>query len=597
MTRHYLLLLVALFAFPLATQADRVTEYVARQKAGLLFAERGTTRAGQIQLSRETVTLPGMDVDDPLLYVFNREGGGFAIVSGDDRTFPILGFSDTGHLSDRCMPANLRWWLGCYGRSISQLGHCSSSRSVTSFAEAKEEIAPRLKTAWGQDAPYNLHTPELVVEWNGSTRTEHAATGCVATAMAQVLNYYRYPLATMADTPSRDSVTVVPVGPNAGEPEDSVSVPWTAEAVPAGSVIAWDDIAYVYDTNSTDAQKEAVSRLMQYCGAAVKMNYGMESGANILNMAAGLYADFGYRDLFLRFGIEFPDTQEWIDAVYEELSASGPVIFGGQADKDVERFGAHEFVIDGYHYQEGQHFFYVNWGWDGDNNGYFLLDVMAPGWMKTDDGRQVGFAAMQHFVGGMGADGVGRTSVESLLFCDTLTLGARGKTYDREIGSGNFLVSDYEARFLSLNKLHMTASSGIAIYDTDGNRVSLLSFSDDIDDEYALGSGYIIYPEDENDPLTLGSGLRDGTYLLKLVCKATGADDWQLMTNAENNVVMMTVNGDHATFAPAPTGIISMRQSTIANGDTRWFDLMGRCLNGQPATKGVYVNGGRIRVL
>ena len=120
-------------------------------------------------------------------YVFNAEGNaGFVIVSGDDRTKPILGYSENGAFKENELPENVQWWLNYYAKAISSLEDYPAEvgrKSVT--ATARSTVAPLIKTQWDQDSPYN----DLCY----FDRLGQCLTGCAATAMAQVVNFYKYP--------------------------------------------------------------------------------------------------------------------------------------------------------------------------------------------------------------------------------------------------------------------------------------------------------------------------------------------------------------------------------------------------------------------
>ena len=272
-------LAVMLLASVLIAEAGQVNEQQAREKAKTFLTKRSLTRGVSV-MQRVYVPLKtpsAMEsVNDAPLYLFNLEGGGYVVVSGDDRTVEILAFSEKGRIDPDRMPLNMKNWMDGYVRKIQKLpAHIMPQQRATTRS-VKADLQPKLKTAWGQDWPYNLHTPELNVKWDGNEMTVNAATGCIATAMAQLLNYYRYPDATLKGAESYSGVADVPVG-YSDVPEDTVQVAWKTEAMEAGSVIDWANITDTYTQTSTDAQIEAVSRLMQWCGLATNMQYGMES--------------------------------------------------------------------------------------------------------------------------------------------------------------------------------------------------------------------------------------------------------------------------------------------------------------------------------
>ena len=196
--KKQLLLLSVLSVSMLTAEAGQVNEQQARQKAASFFAKNSKARGVQTGMSRAPLSLNMASavesVNDAPLYAFNLDGGGYVIVSGDDRTAEILAFSEKGHLNMDHMPSNMKRWLEGYVKKIQNLpANVMPRQQMTRAAAYKEDILPKLKTAWGQYFPYNLHAPELHVVYEDIDLTSQAVTGCIATAMAKVMNYRRYP--------------------------------------------------------------------------------------------------------------------------------------------------------------------------------------------------------------------------------------------------------------------------------------------------------------------------------------------------------------------------------------------------------------------
>jgi len=299
-------------------------------------------------------------------YVFNAgDNAGFVIVSGDDRTRTILGYSDEGTFDLNNLPENVAWWLGYYTDVISSLGN-SSVEYASGTQTAKKAVAPLIQTKWSQGSPYN---DQCV--FNG----DRCVTGCVATAMAQVLYYYQYP----------NKVAAI----------DGYTTSTNRYDVPAlpGATLDWKNmcLTYRYYDERTDAQKAAIATLMRYCGQAVYMNYtpGGSGGkdwtipqvfANYFGFAEG--AQCIYRSSY--------DNQDvWEDAIYQELAESYPVIYTGFYE---DYSSGHCFVIDGY--KDG--LYHVNWGWGGSCDGHFVLSLLNP-----DDPNSAGYSEGQRAIVGV----------------------------------------------------------------------------------------------------------------------------------------------------------------------------------------------------
>ena len=189
-------------------------------------------------------------------YAFNRgEGSGYVIVAADDRAAKsVLGFADSGAFSSDSMPPAMRWWLDEYARQIDYAAgaerQTDSCRPRLS-APDREDIAPLLTTLWNQNEPYNLLCPEY--------EGEKCPAGCVATAVAQVMRYHRWP---ERGTGSHSYEWEV---------DDKVIDTFTVDF--SQSVYNWDAMTDTYGKESTEEQRNAVARLMYDAGVAVDMVY------------------------------------------------------------------------------------------------------------------------------------------------------------------------------------------------------------------------------------------------------------------------------------------------------------------------------------
>ena len=200
------------------------------------------------------------------LYVFSMsDEGGFVIVSNDDRTLPVLGFSDSGKFDPENMPDDMRAWLQGYADEIEWLKQHDNSNTpfgtvnTRAGSHDKETIAPLLTTTWAQRTPYNDLCPDYM-------EGKRAVTGCVATAMAQVMNYHKWPVAATEAIPGY---------------QDGYGALQTALEA---TTFDWENMLDNYSGGETTEQNTAVARLMQYCGYSVEMNYGPSSGTNMFNL-------------------------------------------------------------------------------------------------------------------------------------------------------------------------------------------------------------------------------------------------------------------------------------------------------------------------
>ena len=367
--------------------ANPVTLEQARQTAADFLASqsKGGRRAPAQIVSQQTV-LNAVDASgNPYLYAFNTGGNaGYVIVSGDDRFREVLAYSASGNLDNDNMPAHIKAWLQGYVDEMKyyeSIGYQpSASTSNTTHRAVKAPIIPLLTTAWDQGDPYNNMCP---VYFDGKL----SVTGCVATAMAQVVCYTARHSSKTLTTLKKDipGYTISKNSKNLkveGISADTVSFDWTNMR----DTYSWTD------NYSTD-EAYAVAKLMACCGKSVQMDYSSsESGAYTPDVAKALVDYFDFDTTTKSIVRDDYSYVQWIDLMYAELAAGRPVQYGGQSSG-----GGHSFVIDGY---DGDELFHVNWGWSGEPDSYYALSVLNPhstsgiGASSSNDGFSFGQKAI-----------------------------------------------------------------------------------------------------------------------------------------------------------------------------------------------------------
>ena len=328
--------------------AGVVTEKQALQKAQKFMKGKTFVVAGSRTLSKDKTA------EEPSsFYVFNAENqGGFVIVSGDDRTPEILGYADSGEMDMEKLPSNVKTWLDGYDRQIKSLGN----RQVQALTSTPRAAIPALiKTQWNQRAPYNLQCPIV----NG----QHCLTGCLATAIAQIMYYWKTPIAASPPLAAYDAYIY-----DAAQ-QDS-EVPFNVPALPA-TTFEWNLMRETYSSSDIDDGAQAVAKLMRYVGQSEKMGYGVdESGANA--RLGNWLTNFDYnRGLATQISRYNYSLEQWENVIYAELMAKRPILYEGSP---LERVG-HAFICDGY---DGNGRFHINWGWGGYCDGHYLLTVLNP---------------------------------------------------------------------------------------------------------------------------------------------------------------------------------------------------------------------------
>ena len=296
-------------------------------------------------------------------FVFNiGNNDGYVIAAGDDCAPAILGYSDSGSVNPDSLPDNMKGWLEEYALQIEYMKEhqlVASPKMATSF----NAISPLMTTTWDQQDPYNQNCPDFFSYGK-------CVTGCVATAMAQVMYYHRANSVTQttAQIPAYDCRSL---WLNGSDTLGHIHV----DAIPAGSPIDWNNMLGSYSGSSTSTQQQAVANLMKYCGASVEMNYANAwnggSGASSTDVPIALKNYFNYSDeTILKYRSDYSSNNAWENLIYNELSNSRPVYYSGRNSS-----GGHAFVCDGY---DGSGYYHINWGWSGTSDGYFLLTALDP---------------------------------------------------------------------------------------------------------------------------------------------------------------------------------------------------------------------------
>ena len=277
-------------------------------------------------------------------YVFNADdGSAFVIVAGDDRTAGVLACGNHAIDMDD-VPCNMQWMLDHYSKQIDYLRAHPDVPVMAAAGQNSVVVSPLVSCTWNQRAPFYNQCP--------TSGTQHCLTGCVATAMAQVMYYWKYP----AQAPAMDGYTSEVNGA-------------TVDALPGGT-FDWDNMLDVYPTNATAQQKDAVAMLMRYCGQACHMGYGTS--------ASGAYSDdelegmktFGYNNDAVLLDRDDFTADEWAAMIEQQLAAGCPILYGGV---DADKNAGHAFVVDGC----GGGMYHINWGWSGSGDGYFVLDAFT----------------------------------------------------------------------------------------------------------------------------------------------------------------------------------------------------------------------------
>ena len=444
-------------------------------------------------------------------FIFNDGNQGFVIVSGDQRCEPILGYSTSGSFDTTDMPDNLRWWMQQYCDEmdsafnspqadmlpISNLWFTLMEGNPIHSQKATSEVQPLIKTKWGQGPPYNDSCPYDVNA--GNDYNYRCVTGCVATAMAQILNYWKYPQK------------------GTGSHSFYHSKYGYLYANFGSSNYDWNNMALSYNNTSTTAQKKAVARLMYHCGVSVDMNYGPDgSGIQDLNKSKNAFTQyFGYNaTLYKR---EYYSNNQWISILKQELNAARPILYVGY---DLSN-GGHAFVCDGY---DNYNYFHFNWGWNGNPDAYYSISALTPSGYKFNSDHLTIFASPKS----------NQSTTYDLRLYGNIRISSNPVTYNTA-----FWFSDSIANYSSST---FNGYVGVALYKQDGTYLGVYGTT-----TLNLAGGY--YYPDLKCNITAQSGLTAGTYRVRFVY--TTADDqyWHLIGDGNyTNDGYFTVSGGNATY-------------------------------------------------
>lgn len=346
MKKNLLFLIAFLLGF--TTMQAKSVDVAKAQRLGLNFVQHKAMFVKNAVQDLELAYTLRAENGMTAAYVFNFNGG-FVIVAADDTSSPILGYSNHGNFDYETAPDGLRFMLDEIARGIEIVANQnrSVSNDILSRWKNLEEfgvmnpsrnqavVGPLVDLKWDQGYPYNIYVPA------------GCPTGCVATAMAQLMKYWNWP--------------------EQGTGEHAYQ--WNGQTLSANfgeTTYNWDQMIPYYGSGATDAQKEAVATLMYHCGVSVDMMYEPDgSGAFSVDVPVSISSYFSYSEHSTHI-TKSASYDEWIALLKSNIDQGIPIYYSGQGSN-----GGHAFICDGY---DEDDLFYFNWGWSGSSNGYFIID-------------------------------------------------------------------------------------------------------------------------------------------------------------------------------------------------------------------------------
>lgn len=531
-----LFLLVLLLTAWLTVEGAPVSRDKAQQQV-IDFVGQNARLARSIKGGQSPLSL-SLAAEGRHYFVFNINGGnGFVVAAGDDRLPAILGYTVDKTFDAGNVPQNMQAWLQGVADQVDYADeHHIPLLSVPRRAEDHAPVAPMLKSKWDQGSPYNAKCPM------DNETGQRSVVGCVATSMAQILNYYRYPAGTTGTITGYTTTS------------RQINMPDIAP-----TTIDWDNMLNNYSGYSTDAQKQAVAQLMLLCGCSVNIDYtSVYSGASELFVPEALIKYFGYDKTARRVQrCDLPNS-EWDELIYGEVAAGRPVIYCGQSSG-----GGHAFVVDGY---ANNGYYHVNWGWSGTGDDYYLLSIVNPYSTQGIGGSSSrdGFSYYQAAVVGIMPDTGSKPEDVRLSTHGMQILGS--KNINRS-ADGQFHAS------LRASMFNMTGSQhdfyiGVGVFDANGEEKEEFLLS-----SATLGTGWgwdlDQYPFDIAD-FQFGQQLPDGAYKIKMVSGEAGSDDYRANYGSNNYYIPAIIQGNTLTLANPEIKLTgTMQQEGDAVADER----------------------------
>ena len=447
-------------------------------RANIVHRLQAASRVHSTQTDIELAFTQDTKGDDPAVYVFNNLSGGFVLISANDDTRTILGYADEGKFDPNNIPANMQFWLQMYADEVSKIGNnpvAYSKQNQAPKANVYSDIEPLLgDMEWGQNEPFNNMCPTM-------PRQEYrSVTGCVATALSQIMAYHKYP--------------------QKGVGSHSYSYGGTTISADFNIAYDWDNMLprYGYYDNYTAEQANAVATLMYHVGVAAEMQYSQNGSGTSSSIAlAALNTYFGYDADIKILPKDYVKNEEILAAISNDLLAGYPVYMDGSTKNNE----GHAFVCDGMNVDGYLH---INWGWDGWSNGYFSLSALDPELQGT--GGSSGDEAFTEYVcafTGIRPDEGGKATPTATVNKITRT------SYDNI--RRNQSVSFSMQRLANVGTTRLDGKIGYNIYNSDGAFVSKVVTSATVN----LAPGYY-YTSSTRASVKLPSTLSDGEYELEV---------------------------------------------------------------------------------
>ena len=327
-----------------ASARERTPDEMRQEALNVLISKHPQQRRAQTLNLNDMKELKRMDN----LSIVGLEDFGFAVISHDDCFDAVLGYSFTP-LTDT-LPCGFEWWLEEMNSVLQQ----SSETGILSNREKRTDdhcVSPLMTSRWGQEEPYNNKCIATAKE-----KTHTFVTGCIATALAQLLYYYKYPSHGIGSKTYTINYT------------NWAEITFSSDF--ENTYYDWDNMLDGYSGDYSEVQADAVATLMYDCAVATNTKFNTDgSSSNANEMVNALTKYFSFDEGTALYERSSYSNDEWMGLIYSELDNKRPILYTGNNTST----NGHAFVLHGYN-SEG--LVYINWGWDGRYDGYYNLSML-----------------------------------------------------------------------------------------------------------------------------------------------------------------------------------------------------------------------------
>ena len=547
--------LILLIGMSIAISASMLAAPVTKMKAlreAVGFVQQKNTSTAESSMSLVAQGQPTAQ-GQPSYYIFNiGQDGGFVVISGDDRTNPILGYSDTGSIDPSRMPANMKAWLDGYDRQMGELATMSDAQAEAVMSAPRKakvatrnSIAPLITTKWDQATPYWNECPQFMNSDNEADGYELAYTGCVATSMSQLMYFHKYPEQTTNVIPAY-TFTYSDGNYNYSTVE--------MDELPT-TTFDWAHMRETYTGAEDEVYTSAVAHLMFYVGCALKTQYGVSSSGAYTDDIPKAFALFGYGSK-IAFRNDYTQA-DWDNLVYEELKAGRPMIYNGTAGSG----GGHSFICDGFEYGD---YFHINWGWGGMGNGFFQLSILNPrasgiGGSSSSEGYNMKQNIIYNIIPGTAptpGSGDEEEDVLTVTGIDVTGVSSSYPYWERDGLSAGFPI--YKRKTLKLNYSDHNGTGkrydvGMALY--DGTSYSMIINRGIYSTALTSATGSIEEfgknISDSRNAVLFAKGLT-GKYKIVPMYQLEGTTEWKPMLESDRYYLEVEITNTTASFTKHP---------------------------------------------